>query len=80
MGQAGGHDDAATETHHTGEDLGQPRVAIRLLLTDPASSHRHHRNEANDPGGEAEYKHRHYLGGQEVTFHPAAATVPSEEN
>ena len=73
MSEAGGHDDPATETHQTGEDLGHLGAALGLLLGDPASSHCDHGNQTNDPGSEAEYKHRHYLGGQEETFHLALA-------
>ena len=73
VSEAGGHDDTATETHHTGEDLGHLGAALGLLPGDPASSHRHHGNQTYDPGSEAEYQHRHYLGGQQETFHLALA-------
>ena len=71
VSEAGGHDDAATKTHHAGEDLGHLGAALGLLPGDPAPPHRDHGNQANDPRGKAEYKHRHDLGGQEVTFHLA---------
>ena len=69
MSETGGHDDTATKTHHAGEDLRHPRAALRLLPGDPASPHRHHGDETDDPCGEAEYEHRHDLGGQQISFH-----------
>merc|ERR550519_3152179 len=71
VSEAGGHDDAATKTHHAGEDLGHLGAALGLLPGDPASSHGDHGNQTNDPGCEAEDKHRHDLGGQQETFHLA---------
>ena len=69
VGEAGGHDDAATEAHHVGEETNHPGAALGLLPGDPASSDRQHGNQPNDPGGQAEDKHRDDLGGQEETFH-----------
>ena len=69
VGETGGHDDTATKTHHTGENLRHPGAPLGLLPGDPASSYRHHGDQTYDPGGEAEYQHRHYLGGQEESFH-----------
>ena len=69
MSEAGGHDDSATKTHHIGEDPRHPGASLGLLPGDPAPPHRDHGNQTNDPGGEAEDKHRHDLGGQEETFH-----------
>ena len=71
VGEAGGHDDAATKAHHVGEEPSHPGASLGLLPADPASSYRHHGDQTNDPAGEAEYQHRHYLGGQEESFHLA---------
>ena len=79
MSEAGGHDDAATKTHHVGEQLRHPGASLRLLPGDPASSDRHHGNQTNDPAGQAEDQHRDYLGGKEDTLHLARDLRISEE-